>query len=415
MKPDVPTLRTYYTDQRLSTRAIAERCGVSHMSIKRWLREYGIERRAAGRGLANRGVEPPSKDELYNLVHVDHLGYREIAAKYGVDGSAVRHWLLKHGIRTPTAWETRRKGFMPELPGADEVRSLYEAGLSIGDIGELFGVTAMPITTLMKRYGISARPSGFNYGKRFECDDGDVVRSVYEQRVDNWLHAQGIKHDYEPSLPFAGRFQADFSANGWFIEIWGVTGSETYDRRRDRKLFLYYSNQLPLINIEAHQIGTSRGTWEARLRECLLPPVTGEIVRRSAELLGSLTEQSSADLSQPTNPERFRFCEAFGETKTIAEWARDPRCIIGYKSLHYRIQRGWDVERALTIPVRVIPPKIEHHTAFEMVRRHKNGERQADIAKDYGTSKTTVFRICAAAEVEDDPGGNEITPFFPGF
>ena len=39
---------------------------------------------------------------------------------------------------------------------------------------------------------------------------------------------------------------------------------------------------------------------------------------------------------------------AFGETKSIAEWAEDPRCMVTYAVLKSRIGQGMDPEKALT-------------------------------------------------------------------
>jgi len=42
---------------------------------------------------------------------------------------------------------------------------------------------------------------------------------------------------------------------------------------------------------------------------------------------------------------------AFGETKSLTEWSRDPRCMVSLPSLMLRVQRRkWDVERAVTTP-----------------------------------------------------------------
>jgi hypothetical protein len=41
---------------------------------------------------------------------------------------------------------------------------------------------------------------------------------------------------------------------------------------------------------------------------------------------------------------------AFGETKTVAEWSRDPRCIVKYHTLYHRIVVGVQPEIALTTP-----------------------------------------------------------------
>ena len=44
---------------------------------------------------------------------------------------------------------------------------------------------------------------------------------------------------------------------------------------------------------------------------------------------------------------------AFGETKTIAQWARDVRSVVGYGTLYYRAINGWDGEKLLTTPSRI--------------------------------------------------------------
>ena len=40
--------------------------------------------------------------------------------------------------------------------------------------------------------------------------------------------------------------------------------------------------------------------------------------------------------------------EAFGERKTVLEWSRDPRCVVKYGALVSRINEGWDPTEALT-------------------------------------------------------------------
>jgi hypothetical protein len=42
--------------------------------------------------------------------------------------------------------------------------------------------------------------------------------------------------------------------------------------------------------------------------------------------------------------------EAFGETKTLAEWSRDARCRVSYFTLAIRVSRGWDGEVAISTP-----------------------------------------------------------------
>lgn len=51
---------------------------------------------------------------------------------------------------------------------------------------------------------------------------------------------------------------------------------------------------------------------------------------------------------QMQNCRNTKQIEAFGETKTITEWAADTRCAVGRKCLNKRIRMGWDAETAIT-------------------------------------------------------------------
>lgn len=39
-----------------------------------------------------------------------------------------------------------------------------------------------------------------------------------------------------------------------------------------------------------------------------------------------------------------------GESKSLAEWCQDPRCVVGYHTAYQRINKGWSVEMAVTTP-----------------------------------------------------------------
>jgi hypothetical protein len=49
------------------------------------------------------------------------------------------------------------------------------------------------------------------------------------------------------------------------------------------------------------------------------------------------------------NPKLVR---AFGELKTITELSRHPKCVVGFQTLRFRINIGWEPEKALTTPTR---------------------------------------------------------------
>lgn len=50
------------------------------------------------------------------------------------------------------------------------------------------------------------------------------------------------------------------------------------------------------------------------------------------------------------NTRRNRIVTAFGESKPLAAWGDDPRCVVPWSALKWRIDNGWDVERAMTTP-----------------------------------------------------------------
>lgn len=50
---------------------------------------------------------------------------------------------------------------------------------------------------------------------------------------------------------------------------------------------------------------------------------------------------------QALNTSRSHLIQAFGETKSIAAWIKDPRCVVTYYVLRSRIRYGWDTEQAL--------------------------------------------------------------------
>lgn len=53
---------------------------------------------------------------------------------------------------------------------------------------------------------------------------------------------------------------------------------------------------------------------------------------------------------QARNTRRSRMLTAFGETKTLPEWAEDSRCACSHMALHQRIWNGWPHEEAIKTP-----------------------------------------------------------------
>jgi hypothetical protein len=55
-----------------------------------------------------------------------------------------------------------------------------------------------------------------------------------------------------------------------------------------------------------------------------------------------------------------RAVTAFGETKSIAEWAEDSRCAVRYGTLVGRLAKGWSPEDAIALPVQKAWGKVKH-------------------------------------------------------
>ena len=60
---------------------------------------------------------------------------------------------------------------------------------------------------------------------------------------------------------------------------------------------------------------------------------------------------------------------AFGETKSVHEWARDDRCQANISAVCSRIYRGWDAERAISTPL-VHPGRRTKHPHSEWAKKH---------------------------------------------
>lgn len=57
----------------------------------------------------------------------------------------------------------------------------------------------------------------------------------------------------------------------------------------------------------------------------------------------------AAALNLPPGPKRNSvMLTAFGETMCLSNWANDPRCVVNYATLNYRVKALWDHQEAIT-------------------------------------------------------------------
>jgi len=280
--PDRGFLENLYITEHFTSDEIAHMLGVSKRAVLRWLHLYEIDMRLAGRGMVAQGKQQPTRDDLMKLIHKDKLSYQEIADMYGATTrQAVFYWMKKFDVPHRTDEETKvirwyREREQPNLPTREEFLRLYEQGWSVAIIARDLGLDEDTVLRFCHKQGIELRLNGWR-GQRYECQDGHSVRSVFEQRVDDWLYKHDIEHIYEPPLPFDRRYLSDFFANGYYIEIWGVKksnkyyheNSTKYNQRKLRKLAQYKEHNLPLIEIHEYDFDSRperKSMWERRLQ-----------------------------------------------------------------------------------------------------------------------------------------------------
>jgi hypothetical protein len=279
-------LRRLYIEELLTAREIARTLGVSEGCVLYSLRKFEIPRRHGGAAQIRDVRARPAREVLERLIHTEHRRYVDIAARYGVSMSTVGNWVHHFELGPVSAWTTRL-GHEPQLPTPQQL-VLYAAGASLFEIGLRFGISEPTVASLCRRAGVQIRSGGWSGQRRFASADGHKVRSTYELRVDAWLLEHRVEHFYEPRVPGHPRYSADFLANGWYVEIWGVKrtpahGSRelavSYNTRRAKKVDFYRAQGLPLIEIEEWAFQSRLdGLWQRRLSRCLTPSLSEEQV-----------------------------------------------------------------------------------------------------------------------------------------
>lgn len=199
-------------------------------------------------------------DDTVTRMYQEGMTLKEIAVHFGANDDSVRMHLIRRGVprRGPrakkvVAWHQKH----PEV-ATGEVARLYQEGQSLQEIADRFGVAKGTVSARLRAAGVQLRRSFFGSEMPYRCDDGHLVRSRYEQIVDDWLWKHRIAHAYEPLLPFGAGEHADFLAGDDFgdryIEVWGISGSAEYSERRRRKLDAYEALRLPVISLYGRHV-----------------------------------------------------------------------------------------------------------------------------------------------------------------
>jgi DNA-directed RNA polymerase specialized sigma24 family protein len=134
-------------------RVVAKAFGISHQTVYDILKRHGIKTREP-RPL--RALSPREEDEVVAAYEAG-MSQTEIGEVLGVSQGTVYKILKRHGIKTREPRRSRALSPKEE----DEVISVYEAGMSQAEIGEVLGVSQQTVSRILERRGVKTRnPSG---------------------------------------------------------------------------------------------------------------------------------------------------------------------------------------------------------------------------------------------------------------
>ena len=156
-------LQELYVGHRKTIEEVGKELGVSKGTAKRWLHQYGIPSRDYSEVLLPAGFVKPTKEQLNEMYVSQRLSTLSIAAKLKISDVTVTSWLKKYNIPIRPAGERRfPAGFVK--PAKEQLEILYYGeGLSLDSIGDKFGVSNSVIKRLMHNYKIPIKK-----GKRKE-------------------------------------------------------------------------------------------------------------------------------------------------------------------------------------------------------------------------------------------------------
>lgn len=130
------------------------------------------------------------------------------------------------------------------------IEKLYvDEDMTAAEIGFILGTSKTQILRHIKKYNIKVRSSSFGNRKLLICKDGHLVKSHYERAIDNAMTRLGIKHEYEPRLPWNKRYAADFKVDDVYVEVWGMCGWKKYEETKKRKEKIYKENNAKVLSI----------------------------------------------------------------------------------------------------------------------------------------------------------------------
>lgn len=109
---------------------------------------------------------------------------------------------------------------------------------------------------------------------KIKTKDGHIVRSIWEERVDDWLTEKSLLHYYEKSLNIEEQLLSDFyiphnlyiGNQDFYIELWGKK-DEKYLKRKAKKIALYKKYNINLVEIFPQDLDNLDESLPPKLKE----------------------------------------------------------------------------------------------------------------------------------------------------
>ncbi|WP_210581993.1 GntR family transcriptional regulator [Streptomyces sp. GESEQ-4] len=141
---------------------------------------------------------------------------------------------------------------------------------------------------------------------------------------------------------------------------------ETVLRERLHKNIYRPGEQFPTIRVLAEEFGVSGATVSKALRALQGQGIL-EVRNSNARFVSrALAEIPAEDLLRPPVRRKSggKKLPAFGERRTLVEWAWDPRCLVDCSVLRSRYSVGWDLEKAMQTPKTIRQSRNSHSARF---------------------------------------------------
>lgn len=161
-RPSREWLIEKYVNQHLPISQIASELKIGETTLNRWFKDYGILKRKSSYIQLPKGFTAPTKEELYTLYITNHTPVNEIAIKLGVSWGYIQRLLKKYGIPMRTHDESiRPKNFVK--PSKEQLYQwIHVENKKTKEIAEELHVSIGAIKNYMNETGVFTKKRVLN-------------------------------------------------------------------------------------------------------------------------------------------------------------------------------------------------------------------------------------------------------------